>query len=161
MLKPATSTKQSQSFWKLYGGQQQQHHHKQHQQQPSPGLGPGMPTASPPQQLRSMLSATVVGASTAQQLLPGVQLPDIAMTQQPAVGVPTQQRRQKAPKPPAGWSPEQSAALLIGGGITLQVGSTLLWVHMAQSCDCHQPVQSQMLTVACTLAVGHCQRQIA
>jgi hypothetical protein len=91
-----------------------------------------MPTARQ-QQLQAMLSGAVVDASTVQQLLPGTLLPGIRVAQQPqqpAVEVQRQRKRQRAPppppEPPAGWIAERSAALLLEGGITLQVGSLML-----------------------------------
>lgn len=161
MLKSATSSKQSQSFWKLYGMQQDhqrestgsvQQQQSMLQQQRRDETGSTHGAAS--QALQAMLSAAVVDASTAQQLVPGLQLPitSAAMEEnlQPSphlqdglegmaagtVDLQTQQaqqqqqgqqqqkqrHKQKAAKPPAGWSGEQSAALHIPGGITLQVG---------------------------------------
>jgi hypothetical protein len=150
MLKAATGIKQSQSFWKLYGTQQQQ----QQQQDLHLDRQAGLQTAA--QQLQSMLSAAVVGVSTAQQLVPGVQLPvTTAATAGQATDVsaqlasglhetaantrqeqppgqqqqqPHRRRRRQMPPPaplvpPADWTAEQSAALYVQAGITLQVGT--------------------------------------
>lgn len=155
MLKPATTAKQSQSFWRLYGAQQQQHQqqlqHDQHeqsqpqQQQQGPqlqgitavvaGQRPGATKPSTAQQLAGLLSGAVVDASTAQQLLPGVQLPTQLPPQQQHH---QQQQSSKRPRreqqlPPAGWSAELSAAMHIQGGITLQVCCLLCVVCCA--CD--------------------------
>lgn len=145
MLKAATDIKQSQSLWKLYGAQQQQHQ-RQLLVQRSTNQTQLLTTA---QQVKSILSGAVVSADTAQQLVPGLQLPDVAApVQQPSAPTDLQggadsidsgsdvqqqlrQRRRKQavaephevpqPGPPAGWSAERSAALHVQGGITLQV----------------------------------------
>jgi hypothetical protein len=145
MLKAATDIKQSQSLWKLYGAQQQQHQ-RQLVVQRSTHHNQLLTTA---QEVQSILSGAVISAETAQQLVPGLQLPKIAAAvgQQPAQpglqggavslddGSDAQQqlrqRRGKQvvanvqaaqqPQPPAGWSTEQAAALHVQGGMTLQV----------------------------------------
>jgi hypothetical protein len=85
MLKPASNIKQSQSWWKLYGGnpqqqQQQQQAQAQHSRAAESGSQSPMRLVGQQQQqqqLRSMLTAGVVGVDAAQQLLPDLLFPVI------------------------------------------------------------------------------------
>ena len=150
MLKPATSAKQSQSFWKLYGGLQQQDSHPQHHQQQANQADEGQAVPAGSNQLQRMLSAAVIDANMVQQVLPGVQLPDLTTVPQqppPAPGAPARRRQQKAPKPPAGWSPELSVALLVQAGITLQVGACRAAACVSKQatlCCAAQPIAIQL-----------------
>jgi hypothetical protein len=124
-----------------------------------------VPTASQ-QRLQAMLSGTVVDASTVQQLLPGTLLPGIKVPQQPQQpDVQAQRKRQRAPppppEPPAGWRAERSAALLLEGGITLQVGSLvlLLWLHCGRECFIADQMRRPGLALGPAAGPGACQQQ--
>lgn len=149
MLKPATSSKQSQSFWKLYGSRKQQPHVSAESLGAAAGAG-----MQQQQQLQALLTAAVLSSSAAQQLLPGVQLQSTTSepadlpggaTAQADCAANTQQdqqqaqrvqrqrqrqakRQQREQQLPPGWSPESSAALHVAGGITLQVCCSLCCV---------------------------------
>jgi len=62
MVRPAADAKQSQQYWKLFQNKHQPHQQQQQQLPPGPGA-------------QAMLSAALLDSSTAQSLVPGLQLP--------------------------------------------------------------------------------------
>jgi hypothetical protein len=140
MVRPAADVRQSQQYWKLFEHHTRQpHQHQQQQQQQH--LPPGHQPLSAAQ---AMLSAALIDSSMAQRLVPGLQLPVLpapgadgpssaqhTMMMPSAAQQPQQHQGSRRPRSPAGWSPEQAAALHIPGGITVQ---PLLYMQVRDAC---------------------------